>query len=248
LLKECKNHGYFRAEYCPVCGDEGRFLMNDEELDRLSRTMAGVLRHFPERFDLSVDRQGFVDLRSFVNAVQRKQRRYHWLRPHHIVAIIETDNKGRYEFRDGKIRATYAHSFEVELDASAVAAPERLYYPTTPEEVDIILEVGLKPVDRKKVHLSKTVGDAVNAGRVRIPDPIILEVDAGAAAEDGLVIQKAGRTVYLTNDVPPKYLKRIEVDLSEFPPEVSPEASEETGAEPEEPAPDDEELGRPPSE
>lgn len=218
MMKECTNHGYFRAEFCPVCGDEGRFLMNDEELDRLSRTLAGVLRHFPERFDLQVDRQGFVDLRGFVNAIQRKQRRYHWLRPHHIIAIIETDDKGRYEHRDGMIRATYAHSFEVELDADSIGTPDKLYYPITLEEADIVLEVGLKPSDRKKVHLSKTVGDAVNAGRVRTEAPIILEVDSHAAAEDGIVIQKAGKTVYLTNDVPPQYLKKIEVDLSEYPP------------------------------
>ena len=191
--------------------------MNTEELDRLSRTMAGVLRHFPERFDLKMDRQGFVDLRAFVNALQRKQRRYHWLRPHHIVAIIETDNKGRYEFRDGMIRATYAHSFDVDLDADTMGTPDNLYYPTTQEEVEIVLEVGLKPSDRKKVHLSKAVVDAVNAGRVRTESPIILEVDAKQAAEDGIVIQKAGKTVYLTNDVPPHYLKRLEIDLSEFP-------------------------------
>ncbi len=200
--------------------------MNDEELDRLSRTLAGVLRHFPERFDLQVDRQGFVDLRGFVNAIQRKQRRYHWLRTHHIIAIIETDDKGRYEVRDGMIRATYAHSFEVELDADSIGTPEKLYYPITAEEVDIVLEVGLKPSDRKKVHLSKTVGDAVNAGRVRTESPIILEVDSNAAAEDGIVIQKAGKTVYLTNDVPPQYLKRIEVDMSEYPPPESTDVSD----------------------
>ena len=217
MLRECKDHGYFRAERCPVCGEEGRFLMNTEELDKLSRTMAGVLRHFPERFDLQMDRQGFVDLRAFVNALQRKQHRYHWLRPHHVVAIIETDNKGRYEFRDGMIRATYAHSFEVELDHPAGAAPDMLYYPTTPEEVDIVLEVGLKPSDRKMVHLSKGIGDAVNAGRVRTDAPVILEVDAKGATDDGILIQKAGKTVYLTTDVPPKYLKRLDVDLTEFP-------------------------------
>lgn len=217
MLRECREHGYFRAEICPVCGDEGRFLMNTEELDRLSRTMAGVLRHFPERFDLQMDKQGFVDLRAFVGALQRKQRRYHWLRPHHVIAVIETDNKGRYEYRDGKIRATYAHSFEVELDLPAGGTPDKLYYPTTPEEVDIVLETGLKPSDRKMVHLSRGIGDAVNAGRVRTESPVILEVDARTATNDGLVIQKAGRTVYVTNEVPPKYLVRIDVDLSEFP-------------------------------
>jgi len=240
MLRECREHGYFRADICPVCGEEGRFLMNTEELDRLSRTMAGVLRHFPERFDLQLDSHGFVDLRTFVSALQRKQRRYHWLRAHHIVAIIETDNKGRYEYKDGKIRATYAHSFEVELDLPAGGTPDKLYYPTTPEEVDIVLETGLKPSDRKMVHLSRGVGDAVNAGRVRTPAPVILEVDARAATNDGLVIQKAGRTVYLTADVPPKYLTRIEVDLSEFPLETRP-GKEKAPAE-EEPKPPEQEL------
>lgn len=219
MLKECTDHGYFRAEICPVCGDEGRFLMDTDELDRLSRTLAGVLRHFPERFDLKMDSHGFVSLRDFVNAVQTKQRRFHWVRPHHIIAIIETDNKGRYEYRDGMIRATYAHSFAVDLDLPSGGTPDKLYYPTTGEEVDIVLEVGLKPSDRKMVHLSRGIGDAVNAGRVRTPDPIILEVDSRAATEDGIVIQKAGKTVYLTTDIPPKYLSKIEVDLSEFPPE-----------------------------
>jgi len=143
MLRECNEHGYFRADYCPVCGSEGKFLMNTEELDRMSRTMAGVLRHFPERFELKMDEQGFVDLREFVNALQMKQRRYHWVRPHHIVAIIETDSKGRYEFRDGKIRATYAHSFEVKLDLPVGGTPDNLYYPTTAEEIDIVLETGL---------------------------------------------------------------------------------------------------------
>ncbi len=231
MLRECREHGYFRAEYCPVCGEEGRFLMNSEELDRLSRTLAGVLRHFPERFDLDVDRYGFVDLRQLVEAIKVKQRRYHWLRPHHILAIIETDNKGRYEFKDGNIRATYAHSFEVDLDPTHVGIPDSLYYPATEEEVDIILETGIKPSDRKRVHLSKTVGDAVNAGRVRTESPVILEVDVKAASDDGVVIQKAGKTVYLAKEIEPKYLKKIDVDLSEYPPEVSPESegSEDEG-------------------
>lgn len=245
MLRECNEHGYFRADYCPVCGSEGRFLMNTEELDRMSRTMAGVLRHFPERFELKMDEQGFVDLREFVNALQMKQRRYHWVRPHHIVAIIETDSKGRYEFRDGKIRATYAHSFEVKLDLPVGGTPDNLYYPTTAEEVDIVLETGLKPSDRKMVHLSRGIGDAVNAGRVRTPDPVILEVDSRGAVADGIVIQKAGRTVYLTSEIPPKYLKKIEVDLSEFPPEERPKRDEGPSSE-EGPKESSEEEDRPP--
>jgi putative RNA 2'-phosphotransferase len=133
MLKECRTHGYFRAEDCPVCGDEGRFLMNEEELDRIGRTMAGVLRHFPERYGLTMDEQGWIDLEQFVTAVQARQRMFRWLKTHHIMAVIETDPKGRYQFREGKIRATYAHSIEVKLDLPTRDIPDVLYYPTTQE-------------------------------------------------------------------------------------------------------------------
>jgi putative RNA 2'-phosphotransferase len=119
----------------------------------------------------------------------------------------------------------------VDLDLPSGGTPDKLYYPTTKEEVDIVLEVGLKPSDRKMVHLSRGIGDAVNAGRVRTPEPVILEVDSRGATEDGIVIQKAGRTVFLTTDVPPKYLTRMEVDLSEFPPEKPLSEKKEDGKE-----------------
>ncbi|MFH0815965.1 MAG: RNA 2'-phosphotransferase [Methanobacteriota archaeon] len=210
MLKECRTHGYFRAEDCPVCGDEGRFLMNEEELDRIGRTMAGVLRHFPERYGLTMDEQGWIDLEQFVTAVQARQRMFRWLKTHHIMAVIETDPKGRYQFREGKIRATYAHSIEVKLDLPTRDIPDVLYYPTTQEEMELLLETGLKPADRKMVHLSKTYEAAVVAGRVRVEDPAILAIDSKQAVADGMTIQKAGTTVFLISDVPAKYLSKAE--------------------------------------
>ena len=94
---------------------------------------------------------------------------YHWLRPHHLVAIAETDAKGRYEVKDDRVRATYGHTLEVDLDLPTENIPDRLYFPVTAEEAAIVLEVGLKPSDRRKVHLSKTAADARAAGKVRTP-------------------------------------------------------------------------------
>jgi putative RNA 2'-phosphotransferase len=210
MLKECRTHGYFRQEECPICGEQGRFLMNDEELDKLGRTMAGVLRHFPERYNLRMNKQGWVDLDDFINEVKHKQRRFKWLKPHHVLAIIDTDPKGRYQFRDGMIRATYAHSVDVELDLPTRGVPEFLYFPTTKEEKDILLETGLIPSDRKKVHLSKTIESAVVAGKVRDPEPLIFEVNAKAMIDDELVIKKAGNTVYVVEAVPANFLRLME--------------------------------------
>ncbi|HTT45710.1 MAG TPA: RNA 2'-phosphotransferase [Thermoplasmata archaeon] len=208
MLKECAQHGYFRAESCPVCGQPGRFLMNDRELDHLGRIVTGILRHFPDRYQLPIDPHGWVALPQLVRAISQKHPAYHWLRPQHVIAIVETDAKGRYEIRDDRIRATYGHTVDVDLDLPTENIPERLYYPVTSEEAAIVLEVGLKPSDRKKVHLSKTAEDAHAAGSVRTPEPVILEVDTKRARADGIVIMKAGKTVYLVDRVPPEYLSR----------------------------------------
>lgn len=209
MLKECPQHGYFRAENCPVCGASARFLMNDRELDHLGRILTGVLRHFPDRYGLQVDAHGWIELAQIARAVSQRHPQYHWLRPHHLVAIAETDAKGRYEVRGDRVRATYGHTLEIDLDLPTDDVPEFLYYPVTPEEEAIVLEVGLRPSDRRKVHLSKTAADAAAAGRVRTPEPTILEVDTHRAHAQGIVILRAGKTVYLVDQVPADLIRKV---------------------------------------
>ena len=221
MLKECHSHGYFRDEYCPVCGSEAKFLLNDQEVELLGRTMAGVLRHFPERYGLEMDAHGWVDLRDFITAVQIRNKRFRFLRPHHIVGLVETDPKGRYQFLDGKMRATYGHSLDLDLDLPTENIPDVLYYPTTEEELHVLVEAGLRPSDRKMVHLSATYESAMEAGRVRSQAPVILEVAAKRARDSGVVIARAGKTVYTTKEIPGEYLSRSQRVEEEHPPAAS---------------------------
>ena len=218
MLSECHSHGFYRDEVCPLCGTKGKFLLNAEEVEMLGRTMAGVLRHFPERYGLEIDKNGWVDLRDFITGLQVRNRRLRFLKPHHVVGLIETDPKGRYQFREGLIRATYGHTLDVDLDLPTENIPDVLFYPTTEGGMPLLMAAGLKPSDRKMVHLSRTYEAALEAGRVRNPDPIILEIDAKGARAAGSVIMKAGKTVYLVHEVPPEFLRRAERVEEELPP------------------------------
>jgi putative RNA 2'-phosphotransferase len=206
MLAECKEHGFHRTEECPVCGDRGRFLMNEEELDRVGRMMAGILRHFPERFDLAMDSNGWVDLNDMVGAMRNARRNLHWLRPHHIRAIAETDEKGRYQVEGGQVRATYGHSVDVIMDDLPVSQTETLFYPVSEEELDIVLEAGLHPTDRRKLHLSGSFETAYSAGSVHMDAPIVLQVDAAAAVASGAAIRRAGKAVYVAEDIDSTFL------------------------------------------
>ena len=213
MLKECVQHGYFRGTECPICGEESHFFMDDRELDHLARILAGILRHFPDRYGIAVDPQGWVPLPRLVQVIRAQHRQYGWLKPHHLIALAETDPKGRYEIREDRIRATYGHTVDLELDLPTDGIPPVLFYPVTKDESDLVLEVGLRPTDRKKVHLSRTALDAYRAGRVRTPEPVLLTVDAERAQADGVVIRRAGKTVFLVDQVPPGYLGRFEGEL-----------------------------------
>jgi putative RNA 2'-phosphotransferase len=142
-----------------------------------------------------------------IAAIQDSNKKMHWLRPHHIVALIETDPKGRYQTSGDMIRATYGHTIPLDLNLPTDDVPEVLFYPTTKEEVDIILETGLMPTDRTMVHLSRTYSDAYSAGSVRVDDPVILAIDTIACSDEGFEIGKAGKTVFLCRQVPPQCMK-----------------------------------------
>ena len=206
MLGECNNHGYYRGEKCPVCEEEGKFVMNDWETRKLSGTMIGILRHFPEQFDVEIDSHGWADLTEMADAIKKRRIDFHWLREKHIRAIAKTDEKGRYQLEGEKIRATYAHTIDIDLSDLPPADRNELYYPVTEEEAEIVLEQGLYPIDRNKVHLSGSVEKAVEAGKIRTDNPVILKIDAAKAIKDGVKILKAGNEVYIADEIDAQYL------------------------------------------
>jgi putative RNA 2'-phosphotransferase len=210
MLSECEEHGYYRGESCPLCDKKGKFLMNEAELNSLSRIIAGALRHFPEKLGLMMDGKGWVDIISLIEAIGTSRSGFNWLRVHHVEALVETDPRGRYQIDGGMVRATYGHTLDISPDDLPIADLDEYFYPVTEEEADIIIEGGLHPTDRKKVHLSGSIEKAIEAGRVRTDVPFILRIDGKKAKKDGLNIFHAGKNVYITEGIDAKYISKID--------------------------------------
>jgi putative RNA 2'-phosphotransferase len=209
MLSECDEHGYFRGELCPICNEKGKFLMNEHELNALSRILAGALRHFPDKLGLMMDGKGWVDIDELIHLIGSGRSGFKWLKKHHIEALADTDPRRRYQIDGGMIRATYGHTIDVILDDLPEADLDEFFYPVSEEEAEMVIEGGLKPVDRKKVHLSGSIQKAIEAGKVRTEDPLILRIDGKKARKDGMKIYHAGADVYITDSIDAKYISKI---------------------------------------
>jgi putative RNA 2'-phosphotransferase len=170
--------------------------------ERISKFLSYVLRHRPQEYPLVFDAEGFVawdDLFAIV------ARRFPETTEDEVLAVIRESGKRRFEFRDGKARATYGHSFPVNLGSPPVEPPAELYYGTARDLAQSILRNGLKPRDRQFVHLSASFEEALAVGKRRDPVPAVVVVDAQAASAAGVKFYTSG-PLFLTSQVPAQFL------------------------------------------
>ena len=126
--------------------------------------------------------------------------------------IVRTDNKQRYSFNEDKtlIRANQGHSISVDVELKKAVPPDILYHGTGEKYVSSIDKEGLLPKSRLYVHLSKDEDTAVNVGK-RHGKPVVYKVDARKMQEDGFEFFLSVNGVWLTNEVPVKYIFKLAV-------------------------------------
>ncbi|MDD2439445.1 MAG: RNA 2'-phosphotransferase [Methanosarcinaceae archaeon] len=205
MIRKCDEHGYFRGGICPRCQSPGRYVLDDTREEKLGRFVSGALRHFPDSAGVEMDPCGWVSLENLCNILMK---RYRWLRKWHLYALVESDVKGRYEIKGGRIRARYGHSVNVDLDYEESNLPY-VYYGASPEELDMLLENGIIPVKQRYVHLSTSFEKANEVASVHTDNPIILKIDARAVQEEGFSLMYVNDYIVLAEKIPPVCLERI---------------------------------------
>lgn len=175
--------------------------MNRREV---SKQMAYLLRHDPS--GMTMDEEGFIDLEELLSKLQERWKN---LTDPGLRQIVEEDPKGRYEISDGRVRALYGHSVDVEPNLPEVEV-ELLYHGTSRKAAERINQEGLRSQGRRKVHLSAQKDDAIEVGKRHTPEPVLLEIEAATASDSGVIFQKASEKVYVTDFVPPKFIRTLD--------------------------------------
>jgi len=171
---------------------------------KVSKYISFLLRHSAQ--GLKMDVEGSVDL----DELLAKLRERYPVDKRVILDIVEGSERRRFEVKDNRIRALYGHTISVRLRLEEDKEVKSLYHGTTLDAVSGILEEGLKPMKRRWVHLSPTVGVAREVGMRRTGNPVVLEIDAETAIRDGIRFYRATDKVYLCSSIPPEYVRMTE--------------------------------------
>lgn len=177
------------------------------DLTNNGKFLALILRHKPQTIGITLDEHGWANVDDLISGIQ-KDRPFDMAMLEEIVA---TDDKQRYSFNADKtrIRANQGHSIKVDVELERKTPPEILWHGTGRKYVDNIDAQGLKKKSRLYVHLSKDYETAVKVGK-RHGEPVIYEVNAGQMTRDGYEFYLSANGVWLTDHVPPQYLRKCE--------------------------------------
>lgn len=172
-----------------------------------SKLLSYLLRHAPEKANLTLDREGWCDVEQLLMNTDFTFTE--------LEQLVAADKKGRYTLQsgeypltNGRIRANQGHSTdEVRLTFKRAAPPVVLYHGTSTSVIPLILKEGLKPMGRHHVHLSADIDVARSVGGRRRGGHQVLRVDARRAYADGIEFLISDNGVWLVDAVPPKYLE-----------------------------------------
>ena len=173
---------------------------------KLSKEVSYALRHAPWEYELELDSEGFVPVTQLLQALNENNRYGRPITVSDLEHITRCSDKKRHEIVGDKIRALYGHSIPMHISKEPVTPPDVLYHGTTHKALGAIMYDGLKPMGRQYVHLSVDTDTAVQVGKRRDDEPVILCIDAAKACADGIVFYKGNDKVVLADYVSHKYI------------------------------------------
>jgi putative RNA 2'-phosphotransferase len=171
---------------------------------KISKLLSYALRHNPDALSISLDKEGWTDVKQLLSNINKKGSR---VTLDDLETVVKTSDKQRFAFNESKtkIRANQGHSVKVEIKFQEKTPPKVLFHGTTGKSLDAIYSTGLQKMKRHHVHLSDSIATAESVG-ARYGKPIILEIDALRMSDDGYKFYISDNGVWLTDNVPAQYI------------------------------------------
>lgn len=182
--------------------------------DRLGKYLTFILRHKPEHLNLSLDKQGWVDLDLLLKNSNEKES--FKISKEKVLEEIRLDEKGRFQISDdgSLIRCLQGHTLKnVNLEYKRENPNIKLYHGTKESVVEKILSEGILAFNRDYVHLIEDRKVAVENGqRWRENNFAILTLNTEKMIADGVEFFVSENKVWLVKGIVlPKYIENVEI-------------------------------------
>jgi putative RNA 2'-phosphotransferase len=167
-----------------------------------------VLRHHPERFNLPMDRLGWVEDSGLFRCV-REMTNGVLCCPVDLREILGDANfDQRLQFDNDRIRAAYGHSTR-RFSPDPTLPPDdiRLFHGSNRTYEICIFSDGLRPMARRFVQLTTRFWYAFGVGSGSNRSPIVFEIDVNKALEAGVRFYTTGSHVWFCDAVDSTCLK-----------------------------------------
>ena len=200
MIEDCFDSIQDMARHLLAHCMEGIHVMNEKEKTSASRFISLILRHDPQKIDITLEHDGWADTDALLEGMNRAGYR---VSLEELKEIVTTNNKQRFKFSDDytKIRANQGHSVNVDVDLKEIEPPSVLYHGTATKYVQSIKNEGLISKSRLHVHLSSDKETAAKVG-ARHGKAVVLTIDSARMSKNGFKFYLSDNNVWLTNAVP----------------------------------------------
>jgi putative RNA 2'-phosphotransferase len=169
----------------------------------LSRVVNYALGRAPDEFGLTPDAEGFVPLKEFLKALHEEEG-LGFVRRSHLEEASRRDQEATFELTDTAIRSTTGPR---PIEYPPAEPPRLLYAGLRRRSWPVAFNSGLSPTgNRPWVVLAVEKDMALRLGARRDPEPVLITVQAAAAAEMGYVFRRVGERLWVTDYLPAELL------------------------------------------
>jgi putative RNA 2'-phosphotransferase len=184
----------------------GVFLVKRQQFqsEGLARMLAYVLGRRPDEFGLVPDPEGFVPIKDLIQALHEEPD-WTYVRQGHIQEVLVGKERHAFENIDDRLRAVVRSWSWPTSPLTAAELPRLLLVPIRRRAHPVVMDRGLSPTNENPLVLSKEKDMALRIGRRRDPEPVLIEVLAVRAAEEGMAFLSFG-DLFLAKDIPVRFI------------------------------------------
>jgi len=175
------------------------------KVDSLSRLMNYMLGKRPDEFGLVPNANGYVPVKELLKAI-REEPGSGYVRESHVREVLLHDTDAVFEMSGRNIRSRNRSFAPVEKERHCEPPSKTLFKGVKRKAYPFILKAGLLRGSQEHIVLTADKDLAIRIAHRSEQNPIMLEIRAGAAHENGIAFYPFGHSLYLADEVPVQFI------------------------------------------